>query len=329
MEELDKTTQIIKSLDEISQLIKSGNYTVKQIEHIQRICGRTRTIINKKREELEIESKTSLDIDPEPDPDPDPEHKSKCELCYMCKTKVLDSLAKSEYNANMCTLCGALNQAKRNIKINLSGSVGIVTGGRVKIGYYTALSLLTNGCEVIVTSRFVDDCLDRYKAHEQFESFKSRLHIYQLNMLDSGNIKKFVDYVHRNFTRLDFLINNAAQTIKRPKEFYAQQIQKVGSSVEDAQLIAHSDVQELKYLGLPVLGLGDVCNPSKLLEYGLPEHLPDEITKIFPPANFDIFGQQIDLRPVNSWVLEADQVELGELAEVYIINTIGPYILDG
>ena len=53
-----------------------------------------------------------------------------------------------------------------------------------------------------------------------------------------------------------------------------------------------------------------------------------EIDQIFPKGQLDKFGQQKDLRDNNSWMLELDEVNPQELAEVYIINSIGPYILN-
>jgi hypothetical protein len=36
----------------------------------------------------------------------------------------------------------------------------------------------------------------------------------------------------------------------------------------------------------------------------------------------------LDLRPKNSWVLENEQVNPIELAEVHVINSISPYIMN-
>lgn len=42
----------------------------------------------------------------------------------------------------------------------------------------------------------------------------------------------------------------------------------------------------------------------------------------------DVNAQQLDLRPVNSWMLKLDQVEAPELAEVFVINAIAPFVLN-
>ena len=38
---------------------------------------------------------------------------------------------------------------------------------------------------------------------------------------------------------------------------------------------------------------------------------------------------QLDLRQINSWVIKLEQVQTGELAEVFAINAMSPFILNG
>jgi NAD(P)-dependent dehydrogenase (short-subunit alcohol dehydrogenase family) len=47
----------------------------------------------------------------------------------------------------------------------------------------------------------------------------------------------------------------------------------------------------------------------------------------FPPGAFDINGQQLDLRSVNSWVLKMDQVSTPEVVECFFVNAIAPFVL--
>ncbi|KAF0692199.1 Aste57867_16700 [Aphanomyces stellatus] len=49
---------------------------------------------------------------------------------------------------------------------------------------------------------------------------------------------------------------------------------------------------------------------------------------LFPAAQYDTNMQQVDLRSTNTWKLKIDQVELPELAEVFAINTLAPFILN-
>lgn len=45
-------------------------------------------------------------------------------------------------NERMCVPCGTFNHAKRHQTCDGAGKVAMVTGGRIKIGYETVLSLL-------------------------------------------------------------------------------------------------------------------------------------------------------------------------------------------
>lgn len=254
--------------------------------------------------------------------------------CYVCKVKMWKDDMRHSVHAGMCWLCGNLNINKRDFKKDLTGKIAIVTGGRVKIGYETAIRLLRNGCIVIVTSRFVDDCLDRYQKDADYNNFKNRLFIYQLNMLSGENINNFITYMMTNFEKVDYLINNAAQTIKRPIEFFNHLLVKyeivnddnmindnvindnmINDNVinDNDQRIVHRDKSELLLLN---------TSDSLLIGYD-----KTEISQLFPSGEFDMFGQQIDLRTNNSWMLEADEVPLQELAEVYIVNSIAPYMI--
>jgi NAD(P)-dependent dehydrogenase (short-subunit alcohol dehydrogenase family) len=52
-------------------------------------------------------------------------------------------------------------------------------------------------------------------------------------------------------------------------------------------------------------------------------------TAAFPPDRYDRHGQQIDLRPHNSWVAKLEDIAITELLEVQMINAIAPTILLG
>src|SRR5690606_1375706 len=47
----------------------------------------------------------------------------------------------------------------------------------------------------------------------------------------------------------------------------------------------------------------------------------------FPRGRFDEDGNQLDLRPMNSWRLRAEEVKTPELLEVHLVNAISPFIL--
>ena len=79
--------------------------------------------------------------------------------CYICKT---DYREVDPFYDSLCPECAALNWRKRHQTADLSGRVALVTGGRVKIGFQTALKLLRAGASVVVTTRFPHDATDRF-----------------------------------------------------------------------------------------------------------------------------------------------------------------------
>ena len=59
----------------------------------------------------------------------------------------------------------------------MDGMVALVTGGRIKIGFETAVSLLNNGAQVIVTTRFPKDAARRFLKEKDANDWKNRLQI--------------------------------------------------------------------------------------------------------------------------------------------------------
>ncbi|KAL9642130.1 hypothetical protein ABK040_007135 [Willaertia magna] len=137
--------------------------------------------------------------------------------CYICK-KAFDKV--HFFYHRMCCPCGDFNYEKRNEICDLSGRVAFVTGGRVKIGYQTVLKLLRNGCTVIVTTRFPKDAAKRYTEESDFDQWKDRLNIYGLDLKHLPSVFAFTEFLKYKYQRLDIIINNAAQTLRRPPSYY-------------------------------------------------------------------------------------------------------------
>jgi NAD(P)-dependent dehydrogenase (short-subunit alcohol dehydrogenase family) len=58
------------------------------------------------------------------------------------------------------------------------------------------------------------------------------------------------------------------------------------------------------------------------------QNLPAIVDRYFPINNLDADGQQIDLRPLNSWILKLDEIGTVEMLEVQLINAIVPFMLN-
>ena len=139
--------------------------------------------------------------------------------CYICKQKLgLDNI--NNFYGSLCKKCGDYNYSFREMKLDFTGRIAIVTGGRIKIGYFIVKKLLSYGCKVITTSRFPKDTLFKYKADPEYDLWKDNLIIYPIDFRIIQSTMKFVEYIKKNFDHVDFLINNAAQTVRRTTEYY-------------------------------------------------------------------------------------------------------------
>ncbi|MBF0376936.1 MAG: SDR family NAD(P)-dependent oxidoreductase [Desulfamplus sp.] len=138
--------------------------------------------------------------------------------CYVCKAEY--RTLHHFYDA-MCPECAEFNYQKRFQSASLDGQVALITGSRLKIGYQATLMMLRAGARVIATTRFPVDSALRYAKERDFKDWKDRLHIYGLDLRHIPSVEIFAGYVEHNYHRLDILINNAAQTVRRPPKFYA------------------------------------------------------------------------------------------------------------
>jgi len=252
--------------------------------------------------------------------------------CYVCKEKY--TLIHHFYD-QLCPSCAACNFAKRTELANLTGRVALLTGGRVKIGYQAGLKLLRSGAHLIVTTRFPADSAQRYAQEPDFNEWAQRLEIFGLDMRHTPSVEAFCRELLVTRSRLDFIINNACQTVRRPPDFYAHMMEGERAAFSSASPSAR------KLLGT-YAGQADGLitelqpQPRRLLNTAaelsqvplLPEDLFDQ-KHLFPNGRLDQDLQQVDLRGRNSWRLLIDEVSSVELLEVHLINAVAPFILNG
>src|SRR5437762_8814351 len=133
--------------------------------------------------------------------------------CYICKRGYA---GVHHFYDRLCLACGDLNFAKRTELADLRGRVALVTGARVKIGYQAALKLLRCGARLVVTTRFPRDAAARYAAEPDFGDWRDRLQIFGLDLRHTPSVEAFCRELLGSYERLDFVINNACQTVRRP-----------------------------------------------------------------------------------------------------------------
>jgi NAD(P)-dependent dehydrogenase (short-subunit alcohol dehydrogenase family) len=278
---------------------------------------------------------------PKPEPAAERPRLNRERDCYVCKQPFTQV---HRYYDSMCEPCGDFNYAKREQTADLSGEYALVTGARVKIGYQASLKLLRAGAHVIVTTRFPVDAADRYSREPDFAAFASRLQIHGLDLRHSPSVELFARYLLERLPRLDHIVNNACQTVRRPAGFFqhllAREAEPIRSLPADLRhvlsahdelcgLLAGSHAHTPAALVAPEHGQGEGVLHSALLSQR--RYLDDDYhggEALFPENRFDEDRQQVDLRAVNSWRLRLHEVETPELLEVQLVNAIAPYILN-
>jgi len=266
--------------------------------------------------------------------------------CYVCKAEFTKL---HFFYDQMCMECAELNYKKRFQSASLEGQVALITGARLKIGYHSALMMLRAGARVIVTTRFPVDAATRFSKESDFIIWKDRLQIHGLDLRHTPSVEIFTRYIEQSTDRLDILINNAAQTVRRPPGFYAHLM--AGETTPYSQL--SEEVQQLlkphetckaqldvfcktapqtndsaplvAWHGQgPGIGLRASAQLSQI-PYTYDASLAVE--EVFPQGKLDADLQQVDLRSTNSWRYKLADVPTPELLEVQLVNSIAPFVL--
>ncbi|MBU4252577.1 MAG: SDR family oxidoreductase [Candidatus Omnitrophica bacterium] len=265
--------------------------------------------------------------------------------CYICKSEF--KRLHFFYDA-LCPRCADFNYQKRFQTTSLDGQIALITGSRLKIGYQAALMMLRAGARVIATTRFPVDSALRYSREPDFPKWSQRLHIYGLDLRHTPSVEIFCNFIYQEYDRLDILVNNAAQTVRRPPGFYAHLMENENIKFQDlpeaARLLLGS-FQECKKkllaisgnhagadLALPIAwnqkapGVGLFAS-AKLSQvpYAYDHTLSAE--NVFPQGKLDADSQQVDLRQTNSWRLCLGQISTAEMIEIQLVNAIAPFVL--
>jgi NAD(P)-dependent dehydrogenase (short-subunit alcohol dehydrogenase family) len=248
--------------------------------------------------------------------------------CYICKQKYL---TVHHFYDQLCPPCAVFNFTKRTELADLGGRIAVLTGGRVKIGFQTGLKLLRSGAGLIVTTRFPCDSAMRYAREPDFSQWGHRLEIFGLDLRHTPSVEAFCRELAATRPRLDFIINNACQTVRRPPEFYRHMMEAERTVLGDAPVRVRKLLGRYESVSATTAeasmraGLPDAAELSQLPL--LTEELLGQ-KHLFPEGRLDQDFQQVDLRGRNSWRLLMAEVSSVELLEVHLINTIAPFLIN-
>lgn len=222
--------------------------------------------------------------------------------CYSCNTPYHN--VHSFYH-RLCPDCASINLEQRWRTVDLKGRNVILTGGRVKVGYATALKLLRAGANLTVTTRFPGLALENFEKEEDYTAWSQNLLVYGLDLRMIKDVEQFTAFYSQRFGALDILINNAAQTIKYTDEHYAPLISK------EQKIIANTGVSKPHLIGNENLASNKLISASFDMD----------------DVELNRFGQPIDRRTKNSWNSGLEDIPPVELLEVSLINQISPFLL--
>jgi NAD(P)-dependent dehydrogenase (short-subunit alcohol dehydrogenase family) len=265
--------------------------------------------------------------------------------CYVCKARFRQL---HHFYDTMCPACAEFNYQKRFQTASLDGQVALITGSRLKIGYQVCLMMLKAGARVIATTRFPKDAAIRFSKESDFKDWGSRLQIFGLDLRHTPSVELFCDYINATYQRLDILINNAAQTVRRPPGFYAHLMENETRPIDQLPsrarmlLTAHTTcVNRLETDNTPGLGREKALPVSwngstpgvglrrsaqlSQVPYSYDHSL--DVPQVFPAGKLDADLQQVDLRMTNSWRLKIGEIQTAEMLEIQLVNSVAPFVL--
>jgi NAD(P)-dependent dehydrogenase (short-subunit alcohol dehydrogenase family) len=209
--------------------------------------------------------------------------------CYVCKNGY--QIADPFYH-RLCPTCAEENTAHRTARADLTGRRALLTGGRVKIGFQLALMLLRDGAELLVTTRFPRDAVRRFRAVPGSADWLHRLSVVGVDLRDPRQVLGLCQSLRDEGRPLDILVNNAAQTVRRPPEAYAA--------------LAGGETGALP--------------PNARLA-------PSVHQRTALPAVLDEAGLLPDTAPANSWSAHLGELDPAEVLETQLVNTLAPTLL--
>jgi NAD(P)-dependent dehydrogenase (short-subunit alcohol dehydrogenase family) len=259
--------------------------------------------------------------------------------CYVCKTEFYEL---HFFYDQMCAPCAELNYRKRQQTADLCGRVVLVTGARVKIGYQAAVMLLRAGAEVIVATRFPRDAARRYAREVDASDWTHRLHVYGIDLRHTPSVELFARHLLATQSRLDGLINNACQTVRRPAGWYDHVVADEGAPpttpFERAVLERNQTLRGALSAGDAAAGLarsaGAEIQATGLWKSAVLSQVPllaEDLERgghLYPQGRLDQDLQQVDMRDFNSWRMTLADVPTAELLEVQLVNAIAPFVLN-
>ncbi|MGI8535045.1 MAG: SDR family NAD(P)-dependent oxidoreductase [Mycobacteriales bacterium] len=244
--------------------------------------------------------------------------------CYTCKQRYVEVDA---FYHQLCRACAELNRSRREARTDLTGRRALLTGGRAKIGMHLSLRLLRDGADTTITTRFPADAVRRFASMPDSPDWLHRLRIVGIDLRDPAQVVSLADSVAARGP-LDILINNAAQTVRRPPGAYGQLVEAESAPLPAGVLPEVVDLGHAADRHPPAL-FASIHSPTTahaLTALALTSGSAS-LDRVADQTAIDAGGLVPDLDAVNSWTRRVDEVDALELLEVQLCNVTAPFVL--
>src|SRR6185312_7658231 len=72
---------------------------------------------------------------------------------------------------------------------------------------------------------------DRYSREADFGSFRERLQVHGLDLRHTPSVELFARFLAERLPRLDYILNNACQTVRRPAGFFQHLLEREAEAI--------------------------------------------------------------------------------------------------
>lgn len=261
--------------------------------------------------------------------------------CHICHVALVQFNAHPLY-ASLCLTCASFNIASSELSqpanLELSGKTALVTGARLNLGFHVALRLLRCGAKVIATSRYPRDAECRYRKESGFNQWEHRLKVVGADFRTAKNVFALVALVKKQVhswakdSRLDILINNAAQTLTDKRETERKAIEK--ESILEAKgfgsLLLEDSVKYVPSIrGAPQGPLEASIQTIDMSRQAAEMTGVDASTDVMVKEGNGkmLVRRRYDSRPASSWTQTLSEIPYEDLISAHSVNTFVPLIL--
>ncbi|KAA8911457.1 dehydrogenase [Sphaerosporella brunnea] len=256
-----------------------------------------------------------------------PGKKQRQKKCYICRYVL--TCAHPLY-PSLCMPCGDFNVAESALSLpenlSLPMKTAVVTGGRINLGFHTALRLLRCGAKVVVSTRYPFDAETRYLQEPDSEAWKARLRVVGADFRSANDVFALVGAIKNclqdwGTEKLDILVNNAAQTLTDPMEKESHAIRREQSLEEapsNGNLLVNSNYTPRVRAGqYKAIGAGTA---QKHIQNG------NATEKLVHDGALSEITAVVESKK-SSWTQKVQEIPYEDVISAYSVNSFVPLIL--